>query len=114
MVLDIVRDQSYKDKVLAMNIHGKYPYKLYLEIKGNSNIGRYIVVIGDKQLNKDNRIDSISIKLNSNKSLKNVNTSIVKPNTYIDGYFVTYQVREINVLDVGDTPIWVYKSTKEN
>ena len=115
MVLNIVRDQLYKDKVLATNIHGKYPYKLYLEVKGNSNIGRYIVVVSDEQLNKDEKIDSISIKLDtSKKQLKNINTTVVKPNTSTNGYFVTYKVKESNILEIGDTPILVYKSTKES
>lgn len=115
MVLNIVRDTSYKDKVQAMSIHGKYPYKLYLEVKGNSNVGRYIVVIANSQINKSELVDSISIKLNSDKrKARNVNTAVVKPNTTTDGYFITYKVKEVSILDVGDTPILVYRSTKEN
>lgn len=115
MVLNITRDVSYKDKVSAMSIHGKYPYKLYLEVKGNSKIGRYIVVISNSQINKKQAIDSISIRLdNSARQSRNINTNIVKPNTTSDGYFITYKVKEISVLDVGDTPILVYRSVKEN
>lgn len=114
MVLNIVRDNSYKDKVHAMSIHGKHPYKLYLEIKGNSKIGRYIVVIANSQLDKDGIIDSVSIKLPYEKRrIKNVNTNIVKPNTTSDGYFITYKVKEVSVLDVCDTPILVYRSARE-
>lgn len=115
MVLNIVRDPLYKDKVLAMSIHGKHPYKLYLEVKGNSNIGRYIVVVSNEQLNKNGKVDSISIKLNtSRKQLKNINTTVVKPNTSTNGYFVTYKVKESSILEIGDTPILVYKSAKES
>lgn len=115
MVLNIIRDPLYKDKVLAMDIHGKHPYKLYLEVKGNSNIGRYIVVVSDEQLNKNEKIDSISIKLNtSKKQLKNINTTVVKPNTSTNGYFVTYKVKESSILEIGNTPILVYKSAKES
>lgn len=113
MVLNIIRDESYKDKVSAISIHGKHPYKLYLEVKGNSNIGRYIVVIGNNQIDEKDKVDSISIKLNSNKrNVKNINTNIVKPNTTTDGYFVTYKVRESSILEVGNTPILVYRSVK--
>ena len=114
MVLNITRDVSYKDKVSAMSIHGKCPYKLYLEVKGNSKIGRYIVVISNSQINKKQAIDSISIRLdNSVRQSRSINTNIVKPNTTSDGYFITYKVKEISVLDVGDTPILVYRSVKE-
>lgn len=114
MVLSIERDPLYKDKVLAMDIHGKHPYKLYLEVKGNSNIGKYIVIISNKQLNKDEKIDSVSIKLDAaNKQLKNANTAIIKPNMSLNGYHVTYKVRESTILEIGDTPILVYKSSKE-
>lgn len=115
MVLNIIRDPLYKDKVLAMDIHGKHPYKLYLEVKGNSNIGRYIVVVSDEQLNKNEKIDGISIKLNtSKKQLKNINNTVVKPNTSTNGYFVTYKVKESSILEIGNTPILVYKSAKES
>ena len=97
-----------------MDIHGKHPYKLYLEVKGNSNIGKYIVIISNKQLNKDEKIDSVSIKLDAaNKQLKNANTAIIKPNMSLNGYHVTYKVKESTILEIGDTPILVYKSSKE-
>lgn len=113
MVLNIIRDTSYKDKVEAMDIHGKYPYKLYLEVKGNSNVGRYIVVIGNSKIVNDEQVDSVSIKLDSNNKKAKSATAMVKPNTTTDGYFVTYKVREISILEVGDTPILVYRSAKE-
>ena len=110
MLIDVVKDKDYSDKVHAMDIHGKYPYKIYLEVRGNSNIGKYIVIISSKQLNKDNEIDEISIKLKA----KVANTNIIKPNTSTDGYYIHYKVKEVNILDVGDTPIMVYRSAKEN
>lgn len=114
MELNIIRDSLYKDRVQAISIHGKYPYKLYLEIKGNSNIGRYIVIIANSKLTDSDVVDTISIKLPSDKRrVVNVNTNIVKPNTASDGYYIKYKVKEVNVLDVGDTPILVYRSAKE-
>lgn len=110
MSLVITRDENYKDKVKCIDIHGKYPYKLYLEIKGNSNIGRYIVIVGDKQLNKDGEISDISIRITSSKV--KVNTNIVKPNTLNNGFYVTYKVKEVSIIDVGDEEIYVYRTTK--
>jgi hypothetical protein len=116
MILNIERDKKYEDKVIATDIHGKYPYKLYLEVKGNSNIGRYIVVVSEKQLNKDNKVEKISIKLDTNGKKapkKESNTTIVKPNTVKDGYYITYNVKEASVLDVGNIPILVYRAEKK-
>lgn len=114
MILNIERDKEYADKVQSVSIHGKYPYKTYLEILGNSIIGRYIVIVSNKQIKKDSIIDEISVKLSDNKFRKrNTNSNIVKPNTAVDGYFVRYKVKEINILDIGETPIFVYRSTRE-
>lgn len=109
MLIDVVKDKDYSNKVQAMDIHGKYPYKIYLEVRGNSNIGKYIVIISSEQLNKDSEIDEISIKLKD----KIANTNIIKPNTSTDGYYIHYKVKEVNILDVGDTPIMVYRSARE-
>lgn len=115
MVLDLIRDKNYNSKVIASDIHGKHPYKLYLELLGNSNIGRYIVVVSNQPLNKGKTVDEISIKLDKTEGqIKNVNTSVIKPNTStVNGYYVTYRVKESNILEVGNTPILVYKSAKE-
>ena len=42
MELIIKQDKSIQGKVLANKIHGKFPYKLYLEMIGNSIYGDYI------------------------------------------------------------------------
>jgi hypothetical protein len=116
MILNIERDKNYSDKVIATDIHGKYPYKLYLEIKGSSKIGRYIVVISDEQLNKDSSVEMISIKLDKKKRKTpriESNTNIIRPNTVSnDDYYVNYKVRETSILEVGDSPILVYKAGK--
>lgn len=115
MLLNIEKDKKHTDKVIPMSIHGKYPYKMYLEILGNSSIGRYIVIVSEKEISKNDKVDSISIRISNNSKYKaraNYNSTIVKPNTSSDGYMIRYRVKEINILEVGETPIFVYRKTK--
>lgn len=116
MNLKIIRDKNY-DTVNPMEIHGKYPYKLYLEIVGNSNIGRYIVVISDKQLNSEEAIDEITVQLVDKVSTANKVAKVIKqgnrPNMVGNDYFLKYRVREKNILDVGNNKIQVYRAVKE-
>lgn len=107
MTLRIALDKQYKDKVNPLEIHGKYPYKLYLEIIGNSNIGKFIVVISEKQI--DNVTDvEIQLENTQHKTMFMGN----KPNLSSDGFFIKHKVRETTILKVKDTPIHIYRTLK--
>lgn len=111
MKINIIKDNRYNDKEIPKNIHGKYPYKYYLEIRGNSNIGRYIAVISDKNLciNKED-IDEISIKIKEEKKRKLNSNNIVKPNMIGNSLYITYKVREVSILDVQNIPMEIYRN----
>lgn len=117
MTLKIIKDKTYNKKVLSSEIHGKYPYKLYLEIKGNTNIGRYIVVVSDKQLNATESIDEITIQLNNSKIsiLKRINNSTENQQNNRPGILskeckeVSYKVKEANVLQLDNIELMVFK-----
>lgn len=111
MGIKIKRHEKYKDKIIATSIHGIYPYKAYLEIRGNSNFGKQIVVISSKQIPSSD-LQEISVRLDKAESNKN-KTNIVKPNTSNNGYYVNYKVREISILDVESIPIYVFKLETE-
>lgn len=113
MTIKIVKDEKYENKVKPQNIHGLYPYKLYLEVLGNSNIGKYIVVVSDKQLNKKGEVDEIVIKIkNEHKRRKRSENNIIQPNILNNGYGLRYRVKEVSILNVGNTEIDVYKPEK--
>lgn len=116
MNIKIIRDKDY-DTVLAPEIHGKYPYKLYLEIIGNSNIGRYIVVVSNKQLNEIEPVNEITVQLVDKVSTANKAARIIRqgnrPNMVGNDYFIKYKVKEKNILDIGNNKIHVYRSVKE-
>lgn len=115
MTIDIKRDKSFKTKVRAEDIHGNFPYKLYLEIKGNSKIGKYIVVVSNKQLNKEETVDNIIIYLTDNKIgfLEKNNTQQLNRPNMIGNNMVKYKVRERSIMDVDDTYLIVFKPVKE-
>ena len=50
-----------------MDIHGEFPYKLYLEIIGTNVYGRYIVVVSNKEfkLQGNNKIPLSFIRRNN-------------------------------------------------
>lgn len=102
MIAFVEKDNRYKNKVKALDIHGKHPYKAYLEIKGNSNLGKYIVVVGDKPICTET-IDEIHLKVQV------TNTNILRPNMDNKGCFIKYKTVETDILEVGDIEISVYK-----
>lgn len=115
MTLKIIRDKQY-NTVIASQIHGRYPYKLYLEIKGNSNIGRYIVVVSDRPLNSDEAVDEIIVQLVDKVSHNNKSASIIRqgnrPNMVGNEYYLKYKVKETSILNVKDSPLMVFKPVK--
>lgn len=115
MVVEIKKSTQYNDKIVPNMIHGKHPYKIYLEIKGNSNIGKYIVVISNQDIKNGHNIDSVTIKRDLGNNInKNVNTMIVKPNTVNNMYYTTYRVKEVSILDVIETEMYVYECIGKN
>lgn len=115
MTLRIIKDKTYNKKVLASEIHGKYPYKLYLEIKGNTNIGRYIVVVSNKELNSED-IDKITIQLDNSKVsiIKRLSGNGEQPNSrpgiLSEEYReVSYKVKEASILQVNNIELMVFK-----
>jgi hypothetical protein len=119
MKLDIIKSNRHRDAVNTKDIHGKYPYKLYLEIRGNTSIGRYLVVVSTVQLDAREAVDQIVIHMADEKgniqkaSRKNQENPIVKPNMSGNMYMLTYKVREVDVLKVGNEKLQVYMPLAE-
>lgn len=116
MTLSIKPDKEHTTQVKAMDIHGKYPYKLYLEIRGNTNIGRFIVVISDRQLNKEEKVEDILVQVKEQESTsffkRRTQAQNAKPGMIGDGIFKRYKVRETNILQVGNEPVYVFRPIK--
>lgn len=114
MNLYIKEKKDISEKVIAKSIHGKYPYKIYLEIKGNSKYGKYIVIVSNADLKNNQSVDSICIKLdNVNKKKRRISGDIVRPNAINGENSALYKVREVNIIEIGDTPILVFEEDKE-
>lgn len=112
MQLRIKKDTRFKDKVCAKQIHGKFPYKLYLQVKGNCLYGQYIVVVSNKQLDGSGKIDSVIIQLVDKISMRaeqDILTNNVgsRPNS-INGDIMKYSVNQVNILNVGDAKMHVF------
>lgn len=116
MGMEIKRDKRYKHPIKGADIHGKYAYKLYLEILGNSNIGRYIVVVGKEPLtNGKQQVNEINVQLADKiKQYKDYTekSNLIKPNM-INQYYVKYRVREKSILDLMNEPLFVFKQIKQ-
>lgn len=112
MQIKIKKDKRYKNKVTPNEIHGKYPYKLYLETMGNCVYGRYIAVISNRQLNKNGKVDSILVdvsdRVNKNKRVQ----SNVMPNT-VSANIERYKVKEISILGIETTPMLVFTESRQ-
>ena len=115
MGLEIKRDKRYKHPVKGASIHGKYAYKLYLEILGNSNIGRYIVVVSSEPIKDSKNINEINVQLSDKiEQFKSIseNNKIIKPNM-INQYYVRYRVREKSILDLMNTEMFIFRQIKQ-
>lgn len=106
MKIRIKPSNKFEKKVKPEDIHGLFPYKHYLELYGNSLMGRYIVVVSNKQLNALDKIDYISIQ---RKNSDNKKYTTVRPNAF-NGSTMEYKVKEVSILDVGDRPINVFET----
>ena len=101
MQLKVVRDPAYNTKMHYKQIHGKFPYKTYLELKGNSKYGRFIAVVSDSKIED---ITEIAIKIEDNNR-----TAIDSMTNAIRKDYLIYKVKEINVLELETTPIFIFK-----
>ena len=108
MGIKVMRHEGFKDKVLPSTIHGKYPYKAYLEIRGNSNFGSHLVVISKDDISKSG-LDEISIRVKGKSASKSKTSEVIKPNTSNNGFYINYKVREISILDIQDVAMYVFK-----
>lgn len=108
MQLKVKKSKKYINKVVPNDIHGLYPYKLYLEINGNSMYGKYIVIISNNQLNKAGKVDSIMVELSNDIKVPDKQTSVIRPNLTANGTPV-YSVKEVSILDVGNVPVQVFE-----
>ena len=102
MQIKIEEHASYKEKVPYTAVHGKFPYKLYLEVKGNCKYGRYIVVVSNKEL-KD--VDSIQIKVNSKQSVD----ALQQINVVKQKDFIVFNAKQVTMFDIINTPLYVFK-----
>lgn len=118
MEIRIIQSSDYKEPVNYKAIHGKYPYKLYLEVKGNNRYGKYIAIISDKPIKQnDNEIESVVIqlieKLPDNRFIKKQQQITTKPN-FKSIYELTFKVKEHSVLDVEKEKMFVFKHLNKN
>lgn len=67
-------NKKFDGRVSLKDVHGAFPYKYYVELIGANNIGRYIVIVGNKQIQAKVG-DKISLEMNIGK----VN-SVIKSN----------------------------------
>lgn len=116
MLLSIIQDKNYINPVSAEDIHGLFPYKAYLEIIGNSNIGKYIVVVGNKPLSEKEKITNILVYLkDAEASYRDTynNSSVRKPNG-INSFLVRYKVHEKSILDMKNKTVTVFNKIESN
>lgn len=111
MKIRLKRCESYSNKVHTFDVHGAFPYKTYLMIKGISKVGKYIVVVGSTKLED---IDKVAIRLDIDdkpkSKYKGKISDIIKPNN--DEHSLVYDVTEVSIMDVGDNEIEVYEQIK--
>jgi len=107
----IKRKEDIDGKIKVKNIHGDYPYKLYLEIKGNNKYGQYIMVVSNEDLHGKEPITSVCIKIKDKVKKKN-NNGIVRPHSVNGEDSIYYNVREINFLDVQNEEMIVFTDIK--
>lgn len=112
MNLYIKENKKFNDSILAKQVHGMYPYKFYFEVIGNSKLGKYIVVVSDKDVTENKVVDTISLKIDK-ATMHRANTKIVKPNTINGENFTLYRVRQVSMIDVGDTPMKCFVVTNK-
>lgn len=111
MTITIKRDTRWNKKVKVGMIHGRYPYKMYLEVEGNSKIGNYIVVVGNEPLG-NGLVNSVIIQT-TNDTVEDTDKNFNKPNM-IGKYHIKYTVIEVSPLDVPlDEKMIVFNKVKE-
>lgn len=93
--MNIMRNKEFTQRVSPSEIHGSFPYKLYLEVYGTNLFGKYIVIASDEE---------IDIEGNGEIRLRFTDTDdkVVKDCDFL--------ARKVDYLTVKreDTKIWVY------
>jgi hypothetical protein len=92
-----MRITKIKEELVTLTeIHGSYPYKLYLEITGSNTFGRYIVVVSNKQIvNKDTKEVKVQFEnARNNQVQQTTNRAIQKIKN------MEYKARVLNPVDV--------------
>lgn len=111
MELIIKKDTVLKDKVLPNRIHGKFPYKTYLQMLGNCSYGDYIAIISNTPI--PTGLNQVIVQLGEKLSMETLHSIRMniqgnRPNA-IDSNAERYRVKEVSVLDVGNTPLLVFR-----
>lgn len=57
--MNIKRHEKYSEPVNIQDVHGEFPYKLYVEVIGTNAYGRYIVIVS-----------STPFEINDNETVK--------------------------------------------
>jgi len=108
MNIFIKRKEDIEDKVNVTSLHGKFPYKIYLEIKGNNKYGQYIMIVSNKDLHGKEPISSVCVEIKGVNKKKRTNNGIVKPNSINGENSIYYNVREVNFIDVQNESMFVF------
>lgn len=106
MEIFIKQDKTVTEQK-ASEIHGNYPYKLYLEIAGTDKLGRFIAVVSNSDFDFKDKVDKISIK--EKEKSKVLDDKILKPNMILNGSYITYMVKEVSILDIRDEKMNIYR-----
>ena len=105
MRIIIKKHSDFNDRVVPKDIHGKYPYKLYLRINEEQMgiIDKYVLILSKEKICN---VDEIEIKdeiiTDKNKGF------FAKYNTQTNNNKI-YSVTESSILEVADIPMYVYQ-----
>ena len=110
MEIRIIQSKKFDKSVGYKEIHGKFPYKAYLEIIGNRKYGKTIAVISDKPISPTGEgVDSIIIQLvDKIPRLSSTKTISTKPNI-LSQYELRFKTKEYSVLDVANEKMLVFE-----
>ena len=82
--MKVTYNNDYAKPVTLDEIHGSYPYKLYLEVIGTNVFGKYIVIVSEDEIEIENpdkvqlEIDRSTIRLLGNNTFSGKKVNPVK------------------------------------